>query len=103
MRELKRIISNSNCNCSKKETFLELNFPLDFKHLPYFISLGYKEKKAYGNSGLFFIEDSTLIAIGPVGSNRLQIKCKKPQCLDSLDRLESLIKEMPDETEAKIP
>lgn len=92
--EVKRIITEDECKCSKKEIFLELNFPLEIKHLSYFISIGYAEKKSYTNSGLFYIEGKDLIVIGPFGNNRFRIKCKNSNCLDSLDRLEAEIKEI---------
>jgi hypothetical protein len=93
-REVKRIVSEAACKCYKKEIFLELNFSLSFADLPHFISLGYREKKSYTNSGLFYLEGTSLVAIGAIGNNRLQIKCKNPNCLEELGKLEAIIQEM---------
>lgn len=101
-REVKRVILNGGC-CSKKEIFLELNFSLDINQLSYLVSLGYIENKNYTNTGLFYLGASSFTAIGPFGSNRLRIKCKNSNCLAGLDKLEAIIKEIKDETEAKIP
>ena len=101
-RESKRIISGEGC-CTKKEIFVELTFSLDIKELSRLVSLGYREKQSYTNTGLFYIEDKDFIAIGPFGSNRLRIKCKNSNCLASLDKFEAIIQEIPDEFKAKIP
>lgn len=94
-REVKRMDSGSGCDkCYKREIFLQLNFPLSFDDLPYFISIGYKEKKSYTNSGIFFLEGKNLIALGAVGSNRLKIKCKNSNCFEELSKLEVIIQEM---------
>lgn len=93
-REVKRIMPKTGCKCFKQEIFLELNFSLSFADLPHFISLGYSEKKSYTNSGLFYIGARDLIAIGAVGNNRLQIKCRTPKCWEELSKLEAIIQEM---------
>lgn len=93
-REIKRVVSESKCKCWKKQIFLELDFPLSFNDLPYFFSNGFDGKKNYTNTGLFYIEGKSLIAIGAIGSPRLQIKVKKANYSEELDRLEVLIKEM---------
>lgn len=94
-REIKRVAPKAGCSkCYKQQIFLELNFSLDFADLPHFISLGYREKKSYTNSGLFYIEGQDLIAVGAVGNNRLQIKCKNSKCWEELSKLEAIIQEM---------
>ena len=100
-REVKKTIIESNC-CVKKEIFLDLNFPLHINHLAYFKSLGLKEKTSYTTNGLFYVGQDDFIAIGPIGGNRLRIKCRNSNCLASVEKFELLIKEMPDES-TKIP
>lgn len=94
-REVKRTMPKVGCSkCYKQPIFLELNFSLSFDDLPHFVSLGYVEKKSYTNSGLFYIGGRDLIAIGAVGNNRLQIKCRSPKCWEELSKLEAIIQEM---------
>lgn len=101
-REVKRETYQLKCNCGKKETILQLNFPLSFNYLPYFIEKGYKTKAAYGKGGVFYIENDDLIALGAVGNNRLQIKYKNRNSFNELDKLELAIKELPNDPKAKI-
>lgn len=100
-REVKKTITEGGC-CTKKEIFLDLNFSLNIKHLTYFKSLGLKEKPSYTTNGLFYVGQDDFIAIGPIGGNRLRIKCRNPKCLASLEKFELIIQEMPDES-IKIP
>lgn len=95
MREVKRILIKSSCNCSKPQVIFEFNFSLDRIHLEYLLAQGYMEGKSYTNSGILYIEDFNLIAIGPIGSNRLQLKCKNSNCESSIDKLERIIQDMP--------
>lgn len=74
---------------------LEVNFSLDKIHLNYFCNNNFSEVKSYTNVGILYIENATLVAIGPFGSNRLQVKCKSANCEGSIVNLENLIKNIP--------
>lgn len=88
----KTILGITNCNCGKKEQLLlELSSPLTEDHLQAFVNSSFNENKIYKRTGLFYVEDIHLIAIGPFGSNRLQIKCKTTNCGPSIANLESII------------
>ena len=95
MKEIKKILIPSNCNCTKQQIILELSFPLEKKYLPYFNNNNLTEVKSYINSGILYIENANLIAIGPFGSNRLQIKCKNSSCDASLADFENVLKNIP--------
>lgn len=95
MKEIKKILIKSNCNCSKAQTILEMNFSLDRTHIQYFLNNNFTEVKSYTNVGILYIEDASLAAIGPFGSNRLQIKCKNPKCDASLAILENVLMNIP--------
>ena len=92
-REIKRITNNSNC-CNKKEIFLEVKFSLDMLWLNELVLLGYKDKKSYTKTGLFYIEGDNFIAIGSIGGNKMRVKCKNSKCLDDLDKFEIVVKGM---------
>lgn len=101
-RKITRIILNDGC-CSKKEIFLQLDFSLDIAYLAHFIALGYIGKQSYSNMGVSYLEGKDFTVIGPFGSTRLRVKCKNSNCLNSLEEFEAAIKEMPDDSKAKIP
>jgi hypothetical protein len=94
LTEVKKTILNlTNCNCNKKKQLLfELSISLEEKYTQYFIDNGYSNNKLYIKNGLLYIEDIYLVAIGPFGSNRLQIKCKIDNCDIGIDKLESILK-----------
>lgn len=94
MAEVKRTTtkSPSKCNCSKPQSFLEFNFPMENEDLDFFIENGFKPVKSYINIGIFYVEDDNLVAIGPFGSNKLQIKCKNQNCEGSIVKFEELLK-----------
>lgn len=88
----KTILGIGNCNCGKKEQLLlELSSPIFATHLQAFVNSPFVENKTYGKTGLFYVEDAHLIAIGPFGSNRLQVKCKTTNCGSSIANLESIL------------
>lgn len=95
MREVKKTLLKSSCNCNKPQTLLETNFPFDKEHLVYFANNNFVEVKSYTKVGILYIEDANLVAIGPFGSNRLQIKCKNANCDASLANLENVIINIP--------
>ena len=93
-REVKRIVTESECKCSKSEIFLLLNFPLDFAYLQYFVAKGYKDKPSYTTRGIFYLDNKGFVVLGAIGSNKLQVKCRNSNCFEELDKLEAIIKEM---------
>ena len=92
MIEIKRIHLKSNCNCGKPQLILEFNFPLEKEYLRVLTDNNFIESKSYTNLGILYLEDLNLVAVGPFGSNRLQIKCKNDKCNDSLESLENILK-----------
>ena len=88
----KTILDTSSCKCSKGQILLELSVPLDKSNLQLFANTRFLENKTYTNLGLFYIESIDLTAIGPYGSNRLNIKCKTANCSNNIIELEEILK-----------
>lgn len=80
-----------NACCGKTQIILQLDFPLEKKHLQLFLNSNFIEVKNYINSGIMFVEDTNLTASGPIGSNRLQIRCKTTDCEKSSIIIENII------------
>jgi hypothetical protein len=90
MAIVKKIVINqkSNCNCGKTQTFFEVNFSFDKKHLQLFSNNNFKENKSYTNVGILYVESKNLIAICPFGNNKIQVKCKNKDCdIDIFERI----------------
>ena len=95
MRDVKKTLIKSTCNCTKPQTILEVNFSFDKSQLDYFNSNNFTDIKSYTNIGILYIEDSNIAAICPFGSNRLQIKCKTANCDASVAILENILRNLP--------
>ena len=102
MRTVQRLTIKSKCNCQKEQIMLEFNFSLDFIYLSYFKDNNFKNNEKYAKSGIFFLENEKLVAIGPVGRNQLQIKCKTAECDKAVEELENLIRSCPNAEELKL-
>jgi hypothetical protein len=90
----KHILKKPDCNCGKTQEIWELSFSLDIKHLQVFIDNNFISNKSYEKNGILYVEQDAILAIGPYGSNRLQIKCKKTPCDEGMDLLESILKSL---------
>ena len=95
MKEVKKTLLKSKCNCTKAQIILELNYSLNREHIQYFINNNFNESKSYTNVGILYIEDANLTAMGPFGTNRLQIRCKNDNCDASLANLENVLRNTP--------
>jgi hypothetical protein len=95
LKEVKKTLLASSCKCTKPQVLLEVNFSFDKEHLQYFNINNFTEVKSYTNVGILYVEDANLAAIGPFGSNRLQIKCKTDNCDASLANLENVLRNFP--------
>lgn len=91
----KTILNTASCSkCNKGQLLLELSVPLDKTHIKFFAGSSFLENKTYTNLGLFYMESIDLTAIGPFGSNRLNIKCKTANCDDNIIQLEEILKQI---------
>jgi hypothetical protein len=88
----KTILNTASCSkCNKGQLIIELGIPLDKDHIKFFTGSKFMENKTYTNLGLFYMESIDLTAIGPFGSNRLNIKCKTDNCENNIIELEHIL------------
>ena len=93
MHIFKRVISKPGCSqCAKPQTTLQADFSFEIKHLQELLKNGFLENVSYTKLGIIYVEDDNLIGIGPIGGNRLQIKCKNENCNSSIDKIEEILK-----------
>jgi hypothetical protein len=93
MPTFKRIISKPGCSqCSKPQTTIQADFSFENKHLQLLLKNGFSENVSYTKLGIIYVEDTNLIGIGPIGGNKLQIKCKNENCNSSMDKIEEILK-----------
>lgn len=72
----------------------KIDTPISNNFLSLFLVNGFKELQHFTKAGIFYVENSDLIVHGPFGTDKLQIKCKKQDCQEKLNNLESLLQKL---------
>jgi hypothetical protein len=80
--------------CGKKSTIYKLDRPIDKGLISAFIKIGFVEQAHFTIAGILYVENSDFIITGPIGSNRLQVKCRKADCDIKLPNLEIQLKQL---------
>ena len=79
--------------CGKTSVISKTDQPLTKELLAKFIELGFREAAHFTTAGILYADNTDLIITGPIGSNQLQIKCKKElNCDQKINDFEALIK-----------
>lgn len=84
---------NVQACCGKTSIIFKTDQPLSIKHIEGLISNGFKEHAHFTKAGIMYVDNSDFILTGPLGSDRLQVKCvsvnceKEPQKLNDLEDL----------------
>jgi hypothetical protein len=80
--------------CGKKMIYFKLDRPLDLSLLEVLKSNGFTEAPNFTKSGLVYATNHTLIVSGPLGGDKLNVKCKKDDCDAFLNDIEELLTKM---------
>ncbi len=80
--------------CGKTAVILKTDTPLSIEHLKALVDLGFTESKHFTQAGLIYADNSDFILSGPLGSDRLQVKCKKAGCEDKIPDLEAQLEKI---------
>lgn len=87
--KIERFIMQSCCG-GKSITF-KIGQPLTKDILSIFVNLGFKEATHFTKAGILYADNKDFIVTGPFGSDKLQVKCRKQDCDQKLNDLESLL------------
>lgn len=77
--------------CGKTSVTFKLLNPIDLSLIDFLCKNGFVEAKHFTKSGIIYISDSLFTLTGPIGSDKLTIKCKKKSCDEEIDNLMSLL------------
>jgi len=77
--------------CGKKMVYFKLDRPLDISLLDVLKSNGFTEARNFAKAGLIYADTKALIVSGPIGGDKLNVKCKKDDCDAFLNDLEELL------------
>jgi hypothetical protein len=80
--------------CGRKSLIFKTDQPLSIDILNKFVELGFKEAKHFTKAGILWVDNINFIITGPIGSNKLQVKCKKKECDSDINDLETLLLSM---------
>jgi len=77
--------------CNKTQIVFKLDKPLDQSILEILKSNGFTEAPHFTKAGMLYADSSELIVTGPFGGDKLNAKCKKQDCSQTLNDLEALL------------
>jgi hypothetical protein len=93
--EIKRFTGPPDCKaCALPSVVFNLDGTLSKELLAFLVSNGFQEAQHFTRAGIFYIENSGLVATGMMGNATLTAKCKTNDCQAYIDALEGLLKQI---------
>lgn len=80
--------------CGNTSIIFKTDQPLTKKLLEELVAHGFNEQGHFTQAGILYVDNLDFILTGPLGSDRLQVKCKKRDCEQNLNNLEALLKQI---------
>lgn len=80
--------------CGKSSVIFKTDTPLSKVHLDGLVRAGFIEHTHFTQAGVLYADNLDFILTGPIGSNRLQVKCKLADCSQKLNDLEVLLQQL---------
>jgi hypothetical protein len=82
--------------CGKTAIIFKTDRPLSKNHLAFLVSQGFKETPHFTAAGILYVDNSDFILNGPLGSDRLTVKCKRneAECTQKINNLEVLLQQV---------
>lgn len=81
--------------CGGKSIIFKVGEPLTMKFLDLLKANGFKESDNFTKAGIVYADNLDLVVIGPIGSTRLQVKCKltksESECDQKLNDFEEFL------------
>jgi membrane carboxypeptidase/penicillin-binding protein PbpC len=77
--------------CGKPQVIFRTSEPIAQSLLEALVSNGFTDAPNFLQAGILYADNSDLIVTGPIGSNRLQAKCKKADCEQIFNDFEALL------------
>ena len=76
--------------CGSKGYIIELDAPISKAALSTFKQEGFNSSETYTRVGVFYVEKNGLVANGPYGGTKIQVRCGgSANCAQLLDNLEN--------------
>jgi len=82
--------------CGKTNLVFKTDCPLTKSHIDALVNMGWKTADHFIKVGILYVYNSDFIMTGPIGSDRLTVKCrhKAAECTEKLNNLEVLLQQV---------
>lgn len=80
--------------CGKTAVIFKTDQPITKDHLAKMVSLGFREQVHFTQAGILYVDNPDFILTGPIGSDRLTVKCKHAECTEKMNNLEVLLQQL---------
>lgn len=80
--------------CGGKSVIFKTDLPMTTHVIEQLVKFGLKELEHFTQVGILYVHNSDFIVTGPIGSNKLQVKCKRAGCDQKLKELEVLLQKI---------
>lgn len=80
--------------CGNVALIFKTDQPLTKAHLDALVKLGFKESPHFTQAGILYVDNSDFTITGPIGSDRLTVKCKHKECAQKINDLEVLLQQL---------
>ena len=80
--------------CGGKSIIFKTDEPLTAQFLEFLKTNGFREAVQFTKAGIIYADNPDLIVTGPIGSNRLQVKCRllnEVECNQKLNDFEEFL------------
>lgn len=80
--------------CGAMGLVFKTDQPILKSHIVELKKLGFVDSPHFTQAGLLYVDNSDFTITGPIGSNKLTVKCKHKECTEKLNNLEVLFQQM---------
>ena len=80
--------------CGSKSLIFKTNRAISINDITALVKLGFVESPNFTKSGIMYLTNDALIVSGPIGSDRLQVKCKFGDCINKVNDFEVLLQQL---------
>lgn len=85
---------NVQACCGKTAVIFKTDQPITKEHLTKMIAMGFREQTHFTQAGILYVDNLDFILTGPIGSDRLTVKCKQADCAEKMNNLEVLLQQL---------
>lgn len=80
--------------CGRTSQIFKTDRPITSGDIESLKKLGFIEATHFTKAGILYVDNPDLIVTGPIGSDRLQVKCKIQDCVKKVNDFEVLLQQL---------